>query len=206
MTDQKVNSVISGDSRLSKDETLDIFRKMANSRVLRLRNVESHKLFGQGVWLIQAKSAAQLRVFNVDRAIYVPMASLPMFFSNPAIMKEKIDPSKEMLIAATYIVTGENSLSYIWTKVIAPEGSSTKKTAPVKKQPVQLPSPTQVVVERAPVLTTPTPRVNIPPAVTGPRGKSPFQIKPRSGRRTGTIVTSEPPIGNTKKTSRKKPQ
>lgn len=196
MTDQKVNSVISGDSRLSKDETLDIFRKMANSRVLRLRNVESHKLFGQGVWLIQAKSAAQLRVFNVDRAIYVPMASLPMFFSNPAIMKEKIDPSKEMLIAATYIVTGENSLSYIWTKVIAP----------VKKQPVQLPSPTQVVVERAPVLTTPTPRVNIPPAVTGPGGKSPFQIKPRSGRRTGAIVTSEPPIGNIKKTSRKKPQ
>lgn len=205
MTDQQNSSSTTlGDARLSKDETLSIFRKMANSRVLRLKNVESHKLFGQGVWLIQAKSAAHLRVFNVDKAIYVPMASLSMFFSNPAILKEEIDPAREMLIAATYIVAGENSLSYIWTKVTAPEGSSTKSVQPVRKQPVQVPPPKQVIVDKTP--TTITPRVNIPSAITGSRDKSSFQIKPRLTKRTGAIVTSEPPIGNIKKTSRKKPQ
>lgn len=144
-------------NRLSKDENVDIFKKMANCVTLRLRNINAHRLFGQGVWLIQAKSAEQLRKFDVSRAVYVPMTSLSMFFFDSSLFRERINPEKEMLVAATYIVPEGDTLSYIWTKATFP-------SAPIKtpvKQTVLSPKE-DVKVSRDTQKDTRKPKVNIP--------------------------------------------
>lgn len=129
---------------------------MANSRVLRERNAHAYKLFGQGVWLLQAKSASLLKKTDPSRAVYVPMGSLSMFFTNQALMQEKINPSKEMLIAFTYVVPEEGTLSYMWTKAFVKEESN----------PQSSPAPAPVKSTRQRITA-----VTIPPVVTN--GKKP---------------------------------
>ena len=210
MTDQKSKGISteqqsdvsnSSNSRLSRDETMDIFRKMANSKPLRIRNVDAYKLFGQGVWLIQAKSAAQLKNFDGSRSIYVPMTSLGMFFVNPVIMKEKIDPTREILLAATYLIPGDNTLSYIWTKA-----TISQDTQPVMKKELVPVSKVTIPISPTPVQPVKHPRVNLPSVVNGSGGKGNFQIKPRPVKRSGAVVTGTPVISTVKKSTGKKPK
>ena len=128
-------------SRLTNDETTAIFRSMANSKVLRERNALAYKLFGQGVWLLQAKSAPLLKRTDPSKAIYVPMGSLSMFFTNQALMQEKINPSKEMLVAFVYVVPNEGTLAYMWTKAFVKEENTDTQSVstPRANIPINIP-------------------------------------------------------------------
>jgi len=134
-----------------------------------MSNIGAHKLFGQGVWLMQARSAAQLRSMDGSRSVYIPMSSLGMFFNDSVIVNEKIDPTREMLLAATYIVSGDNTLSYIWTKASIPVETG-------KRPSVTIPS----ITER-----------------TGKKSVSP--VKAVRSRGKGSIVTGNPVIPTMKK-------
>lgn len=167
--------------RLNKEETMSIFRNMANSQHLRSRNALAYKVFGQGIWLIQGKSASQVKQIDPAKAVYVPMASLPMFFTNQSLFQEKINASKEMLVAITYVVPGDNSLAYFWTKAVFAEDTIVPKQPPRQK-----------------VSTVPTPRVNVPSVVTA-NTKKPFKLTPRAPKSGGVIVTASPAVTTTKK-------
>lgn len=126
---QKDNAV---GERLTKDETAELFRRMANTATLRLRNVRAYELFGMGAWVLQARSATQLKTLDPGRAVYVPMASLPMFLSDATLYGERVDPRSQMILVCTYMVSGENTLSYVWTKAsfpVSPTVSPTNETA-----------------------------------------------------------------------------
>lgn len=104
-------------SHLTSDESKKLLEKMANSIDIQSKNINAYKLFGQGVWLLQGRSSLDLIKMDVSKAVYIPMSSLSMFFTNQSIYLEKIDPSREMLIAATHINLESKSISHIWTKV-----------------------------------------------------------------------------------------
>lgn len=187
-------------ARLTKDETIEIFQKMVNCKALRLRNISAHQLFGPGVWLLQAKSASSLKVFDPAKAVYVPYASLPMFFVDKSLLQERIDPTKEILVAATYIISGENTLSYIWTKGSVNDNNSTNSTS---KKEVPKSNRVQSSSDEKATSSTNSPRVNIPQVATVNSIRKPSTPIRQMKKTNGVVIDGKPPVSGKVQSSSK---
>ncbi len=148
-------------SKLTREECTSLFKQMADCRELALRQKELYRVLGQGVWLMHGSTGDQLKVMKPSMAIYVPMASIPMFFLSQSLLDEKVDPMKEMLLALHYGIGGQGA--YLWAKV-------TVSTTPPKQ-------PTPMVLRAMPLAPQPRMATQVPVAPIPTRAR-PVSVRP----------------------------
>jgi hypothetical protein len=117
-------------TRLSKNEEMSILQSMGDDTVLRSKYLPAHQLFGPGIWILQAKSSSSLKSMKPSRAIYVPLSSVDMFFTDDKLVNSKIDPNTSMLVGIIYGVPEENVSPYACAciKITPPQPPKTTNT------------------------------------------------------------------------------
>lgn len=112
---------------------INAFKLIASSKNVQTRHPYLSGLYGAGIWLLYANSIQSLAEMDGSKAIYVPITSISMFFNDSTILLEKINTSKEMIVAVVCLYPKEGVTRHFWTKVTIPANTA----KPSVKQDVQ---------------------------------------------------------------------